>query len=223
MSEFVKSKWMILIELFAAAFFLFGANIFGFIPVSETPFIVILVWISLRLRGLNWSSIGFTKPESWLKTILISLTIAFGLQLLSSFVTEPLMTKITGNPTDLSDFESIKGNLPVFAIYLVLIWTLAAFGEEISYRGFILNRMVELGNNTKVAWIVGIPAHAVLFGLGHFYQGLTGIVDTGMTALILGTAYWISRKNLWICIFAHGFSDTIGLIIIYFDWLKYLR
>lgn len=223
MKEFIQSKWMILIELALAMFFLFGANIFGFIPVSETPFIVFLVWISLRLRGLKWSSIGFFNQTSWAKTILIAIGIAFGMQLLSTFVTEPLMTRLTGNPTDLSDFESIKGNLPVFAIYLALVWTLAAFGEEISYRGFILNRMVELGNESNTAWILSIFAHAVLFAIGHFYQGLTGMVDTGMTALILGTVYWVSKKNLWICIFAHGFSNTIALIIIYFDWLKYLR
>jgi|CXWL01.1.fsa_nt_gi membrane protease YdiL (CAAX protease family) len=223
MSEFVNSKWFIPIELSIATFFLLGANIFGFIPVSETPFILILAWISLRMRGLKWSSIGLTKQENWLKTALIAAAIALGIQLLSTFVTEPLMTRITGKPTDLSDFESITGNLPVFGIYLVLIWTLAAFGEEISYRGFFLNRMVELGNSTKTAWIIGIFAHAALFGLGHFYQGLTGIVDTGMTALILGTVYYYSQKNLWICILAHGFSNTLGLVIIYFDWLKYLR
>lgn len=223
MSGFIHSKWMILIELFLAMFFLFGANIWGFIPVSETPFIIILAWISLSIRGLKWSSIGLSKQENWLKTILIALAIAFGIQLLSSFVSEPLMTKITGKGTDFSDFESITGNLSAFGIYLILIWTLAAFGEEISYRGFILNRLVELGNSTKTAWIIGIFSHAALFGLGHFYQGLTGIVDTGMTALILGTVYYFSRKNLWICILAHGFSNTIGLIIIYFDWLRYLR
>ena len=121
------------------------------------------------------------------------------------------------------DHTVLTGNLSVFGIYLVLIWTLAAFGEEISYRGFILNRMVDLGNESKVAWIIAIPVHAVLFGLGHFYQGLTGMFDTGMTALILGIVYWFFRKNLWICILALGFSNTIGLIIIYFDWLRHLR
>lgn len=214
---------MILIELSLAVFFLLGANIWGFIPVSETPFIVILAWISLRLRGLSRSSIGLSKPANWLKTILVALAIAFGIQLLSTFVTEPLMTSITGKATDLSDFESIAGNLSAFGIYLVLIWTLAAFGEEISYRGFMLNRMVELGSERKIAWIIAILVGSVLFSLGHFYQGLTGMVDTGMTALILGSVYWLSRRNLWICIFAHGFSNTIGLIVIYFGWLKYLR
>ena len=218
-----ESKWMILIEVGLSIFFLLGANIFGFIPVSETPFIVLLAWISLRLRGLSWASLGFSRQTSWLRTIVIASAIAVGLQLLSTFVTEPLMAHITGNPTDISDFEPIKGNLSLFAVYLVLIWTLAAFGEEISYRGFLLNRLAELGNNTTAAWVAGIVFHSVLFGVGHFYQGLTGMVDTGMTAMSLGTVYWISGKNLWICILAHGLSNTIGLTIIYFGWLEYLR
>lgn len=218
-----NSKCMILIEVGLCVFLLLGANIFRFIPVSETPFIVLLAWISLRLRGLRWDSLGFSRQDSWLKTILIALAIAVGMQLLSTFGTEPLMTRITGTPTDLSDFEPIKGNLSLFAIYLFLIWTLAAFGEEISYRGFLLNRLAEFGNNSTVAWIAAIVFHSVLFGVGHFYQGLTGMVDTGMTAMILGTVFWLSGKNLWICILAHGLSNTIGLIIIYFGLLEYLR
>jgi membrane protease YdiL (CAAX protease family) len=33
-----------------------------------------------------------------------------------------------------------------------------------------------------------------------------------MAGLILGTAYLLSRRNLWVCILAHGFIDTVAVI-----------
>jgi len=223
MAKWVDSKLLIFLELGLAIFFLLGANVFGFIPVSETPFIVALALISIRLRKVGFGWLGFRRQANWLQTIGAAAGIAIGIQLLSTFVTEPLLTRLTGKGTDLSDFESIKGNLPLFLIYLGLIWTLAAFGEEISYRGFILQRLAQLLGNTKSAWVVAILAHAMLFGLGHFYQGPTGIVDTSMTALILGSAFYLSGRNLWLTVLAHGLSDTIGLVVVYLGWIDWLR
>ncbi len=59
---------------------------------------------------------------------------------------------------------------------------------------------------------------SVLFGYGHFYKGPAGIVDSGMAGLILGAAYVLSGRNLWVCVLAHGFIDTFGLISVFFGW-----
>jgi hypothetical protein len=50
------------------------------------------------------------------------------------FVTLPLLAGWLGRMPDLSDFADMVGNLKVFLIYLVLVWTLGALGEEIDYR-----------------------------------------------------------------------------------------
>lgn len=211
-----KSKWLAGVELLLAVLILVGHNIFQVIPVSETPFIFLLGWISLRLRGLGWSAVGFVRPKSWVRTILIAVIAGIILQLLSTFVTEPLIRLVTHQPTDLSDFKPLVGNVTVLIIYLALIWTLAAFGEELVYRGYMMNRMADLGNQTPLAWIISLLAVSILFGLGHFYQGPTGIVDTGVTSLILGSLYFYSGRNLWLPILTHGFSNTIGVFLIFF-------
>lgn len=56
-----------------------------------------------------------------------------------------------------------------------------------------------------------------MFAFGHYYQGVTGMVDTGIFALILGGLYLYTGKNLWIPILAHGVNDTIGFLLIYFN------
>jgi membrane protease YdiL (CAAX protease family) len=66
----------------------------------------------------------------------------------------------------------------------------------------------------------GIVLVSVLFGYGHYYKGASGIIDSGIAGLILGTAYMLAGRNLWACILTHGFIDTIGVIDAFFGWSK---
>jgi hypothetical protein len=52
-------------ELMLAVAFVLGANVFDIVPLSETPWLVLIGWLSLRLRGLGWRSVGLTRPASW--------------------------------------------------------------------------------------------------------------------------------------------------------------
>lgn len=134
-------------ELLVAAALVVGAYVLDVVPVSETPWLVVLGWLSLRRRGLTWRTLGLRRPDSWITTILIALVSAVAYQLLSEFVIEP----ITGRP-DLSDFQSMVDNLPAALGILALVWTLAAFGEQMAYRGYVLERVAALGNHLSVAY-----------------------------------------------------------------------
>jgi len=103
-------------------------------------------------------------------------------------------------------------------MWLGIIWTFAAFGEEMSYRGYLLTRAADLGKRTMLAyWLALIPVWT-LFGYGHYYKGPAGIVDSGLAGLILGGAFLLSGKNLWATILAHGFIDTFGVIAVFLGW-----
>jgi membrane protease YdiL (CAAX protease family) len=102
--------------------------------------------------------------------------------------------------------------------WLLIVWTFAAFGEEISYRGYLLTRAADVGGGSKTGYWVGVVVVSALFGIGHYYKGPSGMVDSGMAGLVLGTAYMLSRRNLWVCILAHGFIDTFGVIALFFGW-----
>jgi membrane protease YdiL (CAAX protease family) len=102
------------------------------------------------------------------------------------------------------------GNVRLLALYLVVSWTLAAFGEEMTYRGYVLNRAADLGGRRPWAWAASLLFTMALFGFGHSYQGLPGMIDTGLHGLLLGALYLATGRNLWACILAHGVSDTIA-------------
>lgn len=82
----------------------------------------------------------------------------------------------------------------------------------------MLTRAAEIGGKTTAAYWIGIVVVAVLFGYGHYYKGPAGILDSGVAGLILGAAYMLSGRNLWASVLAHGFIDTIAVIVLFFGW-----
>ena len=112
-------------------------------------------------------------------------------------------------------FDSLRGNLRTTLISIALVWPLAAFGEEMIYRGYLMNRVADLFNRTRPAWITSLFATHIAFGLSHAYQGVTGVVDEGLMGVLLGVIYLGTGRNLSVGIVAHGVSDTIDLLLIF--------
>jgi membrane protease YdiL (CAAX protease family) len=49
----------------------------------------------------------------------------------------------------------------------------------------------------------------VLFSIGHSYQGMTGVIKTGMIGIIFLAVYWASG-SLWPAITLHIVQDFFG-------------
>lgn len=90
------------------------------------------------------------------------------------------------------------------------------FGHfEEGTRGYVLERAAARGHGTQRAYLVALVLVSVLFGLGHVYQGVSGVIGSAVSGLFFGSLYLASGRNLWLPILAHGFSDTIALALIY--------
>ena len=153
-----------------AAAVVIGHNVYGVVP-NEVLVLAVIGAISLAIRRQSLRSIGFRKPASWARTVFVAIVAAVCLQLLSTFVTEPLISRVTGEASDLSQFRDIVGNLPITLVWLAIVWTFAAFGEEFVYRGYILNRMAEVfGRGPRPLW-TAVVASALLFGTGTWNPG----------------------------------------------------
>lgn len=211
-----QSPWAAAAEV-AIIVALVAGDYYGVVPVTSTPFLLALGWLSLRLRGLGWRDVGLVRPPSWPRALALGTVAGLAMELFSTFVTVPLLSRLTGAPPDLSEFRSTVGNLRLLLLWLALNWTLAAFGEELSFRGYVMNRLADLGRGTRGAWAMSLVVASALFGWGHGGQGLTGMLQEGFAGFLLGALYLGSGRNLTVPIVAHGVSNTLAFVLIYFD------
>ena len=210
-------RWFSLVELVVGSAMVIAHNVYHVIP-NEVPILFVMGLISLRLRDGGWTAMGLRWPVSWRRTILFALATAALRILLSTLVVDPLTARFWPPAIAPSGTDQITGHVMVALRWLGIVWTFAAFGEEIGYRGYLLNRAADVGGRSKAAYWAGVLVVAVLFGYGHYYKGPSGMVDSGMAGLLLGAAYVLSGRNLWVCILAHGFIDTFGVTAAFFGW-----
>ncbi len=176
----------------------------------------VLAWVSLRLRHLRWRDVGLRQPVNWWITIGLAVVIGVGYQAVDTVAIAPLLQRLTGETINLSQFAVLKGNLAALILSLILTWTEAAFIEEMFFRAYLLNRLMDLFSQPLLGIFLALVIHAILFGLGHTYQGITGVLDTALAGFLLGLLYLYARKNLWLPILVHGIIDTTGFLLIYF-------
>jgi uncharacterized protein len=210
-------RWFSLAELLMGSAIVIGHNIYHVIP-NEVPILFVIGLISVRLRDGGWTAMGLRRPVSWRRTVLFALGTATLRILLGALVIDPVTARFWPPAVGPSGTDEITGHAMVALRWLLIVWTFAAFGEEIGYRGYLLNRAADVGGRSKAAYWAGVLVVAVLFGYGHYYKGPSGIVDSGMAGLLLGAAYVLSGRNLWVCILAHGFIDTFGVVAMFFGW-----
>jgi membrane protease YdiL (CAAX protease family) len=216
-SGWASAKWVAIAEL-AVVGLIFLADWYRWhhlIRVNKTPYLFLLGWISLRLRGLRWKSLGLTLDGTWARTLAIGSLLGIAMELLELFVTQPLLVRLLHKWPDLSAFRPLAGNWKVLAISIPLVWVLAALGEELVYRGYLMNRMADLFGPTRTGWGMSLIIVSGVFGLAHFGQGATGQIENVIAGLLLGGVYLLGGRKLAVPILAHGVQDTIDVLLIF--------
>jgi membrane protease YdiL (CAAX protease family) len=212
--QWSKSPWLVLLEVGVVGL-LFVLDIRHHIVVSKNLYLFPLAWISLRLRSLRWKDVGLVRFHSWRRTLVMGILGGAGIEFLELFVTQPLLERITGKAPDLSNFLMIRGHVKTAILLLLYVWIVAAFGEEMIYRGYLMNRVAGLLQNKRVAWIVSLLAVSIVFGFAHIGQRITGQLENVLDGLLLGLIYLGCGRNLAVPIVAHGVTDTVDLLLLF--------
>jgi membrane protease YdiL (CAAX protease family) len=181
---------------------------------------LVTVWLGLRLRGQGWTHFGLSFRLADRRTVVrgVLLSVVVLVAAVAAFVVGAIvMANIIGVPegADTSGYDYLRGNLPMLILALVAVYIVSSFGEEVIYRGFLINRIAELGSGGKTAWRLAVVVSSIVFGLIHFAWGPAGMVQTGFMGLALGVSYLLVGRNLWVMILAHGYMDTILMVQLY--------
>jgi uncharacterized protein len=212
-----KQRAISFAEVVLGAFIVIGHNVYHLVP-NEVPILFALFWISFGIRERGWKVPGLTRPESWGKTVLLAIAAVVVLHVGSELVVQPLAHRFWPEPEKISGLIKTSPTWKESLTFLGLVWTFAAFGEEFGYRGYLLGRAADLGNRTKLSYVIAMVYVAVLFGFGHWYKGPAGVVDSTWSGLVIGTAYLLSGRNLWTAVMAHGLSDTVAVVAYMMGW-----
>jgi hypothetical protein len=207
LQRFFGSRWTAAAEILLVAFV--------FIPYTITPVVFLLAWVSLWLRQQHWSTVGLKRPRSWIRTLSVAIPLGVAWPYADIFFVEPWIESLTGVKVDLSLLVGIQDNLTGFLIIMAIVWTVATFGEELVFRGYLLNRLQDVTGRGWVSVGFGLIASAAAFGYAHMYQGISGMIEAAYVAVALGTLYLASGRNLWLPMLVHGFYDTVGITLLY--------
>jgi membrane protease YdiL (CAAX protease family) len=208
-------------SVFTSRFFIFETILIsGFImwwfggPGYLTGLAIALITLWAIKWDWSWFGLGQAK---WRSSLVPAIGFTIIIFLLNDFLIEPLTEIMANKDVDLSSFDGMRGNVLNLTMMLIIMWVMAAFGEEFFYRGYIMKRVADILGNNNRRWIIGAIISSFLFGLTHAYQGYSGMITTGVVGFILAMAFYRNRSNLAVSILTHGIYNTLGILLIYFE------
>jgi membrane protease YdiL (CAAX protease family) len=213
-SRWAQSKLLALLEIVLVAI-VFFADWKHHIYFSKTPYLLGLAWLSLHVRGMHWRDVGVGIYRSWGRTLVIGILAGLGIELLELFCTQPLLAQLFAAMPDLSAFDRVAGNWKWLTVSLALTWTLFAPGEELFFRGYLLQRIAGLITHTRSGMVTSLLLVSFIFGLSHFGQGITGVTENFIDGILLGALYLKFGSKLAVPIVAHGVTDTVDFLLIF--------
>jgi len=194
-------------------------------PISLLASLGVATW-RLKQNKESWRELGLTHNTSHLNLILWTLG-ALILTILAGTIAASLAVNLLGSAepvsTQASDFMqnrfvNVPGNLPVYLYWIAISWIIGGFTEELLFRGFLISRFEKLFSKFPFPVVFAVLFQALIFGQQHmYYQGLTGLVETGMIAIISGAIYVLSKRRLWPLIISHGLANTLGMTMIFLN------
>ena len=164
-------------------------------------FVFLLVLLVLKKGNENLSTVGFSKLTLanlgiGLAFLLFANLILFGLASILQFfhLTMP------------KEVALILPRTNSERLFWIILSITAGICEETGFRGYVLTKLNLFLNN----WPLTIAISSLSFGVGHFYQGMGGIILTGIYGLLFCLLF-IWRKSLVPGVFAHFLQDFTAI------------
>jgi membrane protease YdiL (CAAX protease family) len=203
----------------------FAARLRGFGPIGLlailiilagnfiiTPLSAILVLVWTKISNTPWREIGYVRPRSWVRTILVG--IVFGVAL--KFTMKALVMPLLGAPPVNQAYHFVTGNSAVIPLMLFTMLVTAGFDEETFYRGWMFERLGKLFGQSVPAKVAMVLITAILFASMHYPdQKLPGVEQALVTGLIFASIFAITGR-IFMLMVAHAAFDLTALWMIYY-------
>jgi membrane protease YdiL (CAAX protease family) len=172
----------------------------------------------LRLRN-GWKAIGWGIGYSIAMRVGLLIVMICGLTLLSLFGLDVAkMVKLAeenGQGAQKVFGPAMANSSLLYKVVMVTVisFVVAGLREEL-WRTFTmagLQRIFPRGWSLRAKNVVAVLLSSFLFGLGHIYQGATGVLQTMVLGAMLG-AIVLHHKSIWPAVVAHGCINAVSFI-----------
>jgi uncharacterized protein len=178
-----------------------------------TPLSAVLILIWTKISNTPWRELGFVRPRSWAKTIVIGIIFGVAFKFLMKAIVMPLF----GAPPINWAYHFVTGNSSVIPYMLYLIIVTAGFGEEVLYRAWMFERLGKLFGRAIAAKSGIVLITATLFAAAHYPgQGWPGVEQAFVVGLTFGSIF-AATGQIFMLMIAHTAFDLTALWMIYYD------
>ena len=150
------------------------------------------------------------------RSVAIGISAGVVIQAALYFGVEPLIEAATNSKISLKSFDAITGNVQNYLILLTIGIIFGGIVEELVFRGFVIGWGTQLFGDKSGLLLAFLSAAA--FGAAHLYQGIAGVLSTGLTGLIFGILYLLTGRKLLPVVLAHMTVNFIGITQIYLGY-----
>lgn len=178
--------------------------------------LIIATW-RMKVRNVSWKDLGLRKPESFKKTLFVTIGILIAIvlsimafEMIKDYLPFSLEQK-NYSENSASKFGNLKGNWLLFFTIMPAV-LLESMLEELLDRGFLINWFEKLFSQTTIATILAVILQALIFGFRHSYDLSDRSIRVGLIGLIMGIAYVKFGRNLWPLIIAHCVLNTMSMV-----------
>lgn len=213
-----KEQW---IELSVFVFLIVPSMVLSFFAVKQGSLGFVVVAVSTILRDLSlvalilffaWRNheaptvIGWSAGRGWLEIALgmvLFVPVFFGGAWLESAL-HAVGFSLPATPLPSLDPAPDPPQLLLAAILVAVV----AFAEETIFRGYLMLRLTALTKSPAVA----VALSALVFSIGHGYEGSAGVITVGALGAVLAVVY-LWRGSLLAPVTMHFLQDFIGIVV----------
>jgi len=172
---------------------------------------IICVTLLLRLSKEKYHDIGF-KKDNLLKQVRNGILFGLIIFILDTFLISPVINALLpATSAQGIDMSKLFSNTSYTIIFLLIGLFKGGFSEEL-WRVFILTRFEKVFG--KPGLIFALILSSVIFGLGHLYQGLSGLISISIIGFFYALVY-LRKRSAVEAILAHSTENIISIILGY--------
>jgi uncharacterized protein len=193
------------------SFFIIRAGSLGFLFTAVSVILRDLALVSLVLfffwrNGEPLEHLGWNFKNGW-RDVALGIGLFLPMSFAAALLDHALQAAGFSTPaTPLPSFLEARGQAELLVAFFLVV--LVAIVEETIFRGYLLLRFRNL--DLGLPWAALLSA--VIFSLGHGYEGTSGVVTVGAMGLTFAVIY-LWRQSLVAPMVMHFLQDFTGIVL----------